>query len=109
MVRTSRSIAEWSQSSARPCSISTSSPTAWLSARDTTRLGRRFDLWLLRLRRGVGDARVVDPCEQGHERRLDLRQVPQRQVAVVELALLQALTNDPLDQLLDGFAGMVAA
>src|SRR5918998_5686691 len=57
---------------------------------------------------GVRDARVVDARQQRHERLLDARQVAQREIAVVELTLVQALAHDAVDQVLDGLARVVA-
>src|SRR5947209_4696120 len=58
--------------------------------------------------RRVGNARVIDAGEQGDERLFDARQVTQGQVAVVELAFLETLPNDAIDQLLDRLTRVVA-
>ena len=48
---------------------------------------------------------MVDAGEQGDERLLDAGEIPQGEVAVVELALLEPLADDAFYQLLDAFAG----
>src|SRR6266851_1003023 len=58
--------------------------------------------------RRVRDAWVVDAGEEGDERLFDARQVAQGQVAVIKLTLLEPLANDAIDQLLDGFARVIA-
>src|SRR5215467_3234564 len=60
-------------------------------------------------RRRVRNARVVDAREQGDERLFDAGQVAQGEIAVVELAFLEALADDAIDQLLDRLAGVVAS
>src|SRR5579859_6418627 len=58
--------------------------------------------------RWIRDARVIDAGEQGDKRLFDARQIAQGEIAVVELTFLEALADDAFDQVLDGFARVVA-
>src|ERR1700687_2845763 len=46
----------------------------------------------------IGDPRVVDAGEQRHERLLDAGEIAQGEIAIVELAFFEALTDDAFDQ-----------
>ena len=51
---------------------------------------------------------MIDAGQQRDEGLPDTREVAQREIAVVELAFFEALTDDAFDQALDGLTRVVA-
>src|SRR5216683_5328044 len=109
MTRTSAVIRGSSQCASRPSSTVNSTMVSGSGGNIGPDTGAR----LVGRRAGIAGGRIRDPRvvyagEQRHERLLDTGQIAQGEVAVVELAFFEALADDPLDQVLDSFARMVA-
>src|SRR5438874_3571086 len=110
----SRPTIDWTTRRMRCSSQRASSPCSTESSgRGSDIRARRGDGWPRfdagpRIALRVWDARVIDASEQSDKGLLYPRQIAQGQIAVIELALLEPLTDDALDQLLDRFARMIA-